>query len=297
MKRLRALSLTIAAALSLGAATPALAASVVQDPPRDARYPAKNQQLLIASGESEMNALFFLAQGRGAKPTMILLHGLPGNERNFDLAQALRRVGWNVLTFTYRGAWGSQGKFSYVGSIDDAEAALAFIKSPAAAKYNIDKRRIVIGGHSYGGGIAGVLAARHPELAGLVLLDAFNIGDGSRQAIAAGAAGRKELIAGLDDFGHSLSGATAASVADEMIAIEGKYDLLDETAKLKALPILSVYARHGIREQNVALVLALRKAGARRLSAVEINSDHGFADSRILVSQTVASWLRTLPRR
>ena len=90
------------------------------DPPRHPTHPARNRQLVIPSGpvrpelgrSAEMNALFFLAAGEGPKPTMLLLHGLPGNARNFDLAQAVRRAGWNVLTFPYRGAWASEGTFS-----------------------------------------------------------------------------------------------------------------------------------------------------------------------------------------
>ena len=35
---------------------------------------------------------------------MILFHGLPGNEQNLDLAQAIRRANWNVLTLHYRGS-------------------------------------------------------------------------------------------------------------------------------------------------------------------------------------------------
>ena len=34
--------------------------------PRDAAHPARNQQLLIRSGGSDMNAFLFLAQGPGA---------------------------------------------------------------------------------------------------------------------------------------------------------------------------------------------------------------------------------------
>jgi pimeloyl-ACP methyl ester carboxylesterase len=56
-----------------------------------------------------MNALFYLAGGPGPHPTIVLLHGFPGNEQNLDLAQSIRRAGWNVLTLHYRGAWGSPG--------------------------------------------------------------------------------------------------------------------------------------------------------------------------------------------
>ena len=81
-----------------------------------------------------MNALLFVAAGKGPHPTVILMHGLPGNERNLDLAQAIRRAGWDVLTFTYRGAWGSAGDFSISNAMEDTAAALDFARSDAGAK-------------------------------------------------------------------------------------------------------------------------------------------------------------------
>src|SRR5688500_1572269 len=104
-----------------------------EDPERDEAHPARNRQLLVPSHGVAMNALFLLAAGEGPKPTKLLLHGLPGNEQNLDLAQAVRRKGWNVLTLHYRGSWGSPGTFSIAGAIEDAEAAMALLRSDAAA--------------------------------------------------------------------------------------------------------------------------------------------------------------------
>ena len=123
-----------------------------------------------------MNALLFAASGAGPKPTLILMHGLPGNERNLDLAQAVRRAGWNVLTFTYRGAWGSPGNFSIHGAVEDAAAALAFARSARGAGLSIDPARLVLAGHSMGGLTAMLTAANQQDLAGLILLDAWNAG-------------------------------------------------------------------------------------------------------------------------
>ena len=148
------------------------ATAVTGDPTRDRAHPARNRQLLIDSHGAKMNALFLLASGAGRHPTMLLLHGLPGNERNLDLAQAVRRAGWNVLTFTYRGAWGSEGDFSIAHSIEDTAAAMAFLRSPEAIRtYGIDIDRLVIAGHSMGGLDAALQAANEgpgdPPLAGL----------------------------------------------------------------------------------------------------------------------------------
>ena len=99
-----------------------------------------------------MNGLFYLAGGLGPHPTIVLLHGFPGNEQNLDLAQAIRRAGWNVLTMHYRGSWGSPGVFSIAHVLEDVDAAVAFVREPeVATKYGIDTRRIVLGGHSMGG--------------------------------------------------------------------------------------------------------------------------------------------------
>ena len=56
---------------------------------------------------------------------VVLLHGFPGEERNLDLAHALGRSGWSVLFFHYRGAWGSEGAFSFRNVIGDVKAAVS----------------------------------------------------------------------------------------------------------------------------------------------------------------------------
>ena len=57
----------------------------------------------------------------------VLFHGLPGYEQNLDLAQALRREGWNVLAMHYRGSWGVSGQFSFLHAAEDADAQVHFL--------------------------------------------------------------------------------------------------------------------------------------------------------------------------
>ena len=61
--------------------------------------------------------------------------------------------------------------------------------------------------------------------------------------------------------------------------------------------MLSIYAKHGGAADNVELVEAHKRAGNLRVSAMEMDSDHAFADHRIKLSQTVADWLAALPQR
>ena len=265
------------------------ARAAVADPPRDAKFPAHNQQLLIPSHGVGMNALLFEASGKGPHRTVILTHGLPGNERNLDLAQAIRRAGWDVLTFTYRGAWGSPGDFSIGNAMEDTRAALDFARSPEGAKYGIDGRHIVLAGHSMGGATAAMTAAGAEGLDGLILIDAWNIAGGTSK----GAVSRDEMIRAFDDFGNSLHGASPESVADEVIARRSEWDLRTAASRLTSFPILTVTAKYGGAEENRATTAALRKANAH-VTAIEMDTDHPFSDHRIALASTVIRWLQAL---
>ena len=82
----------------------------------------------VNSGGSKLNGLLYVANGAGPHPLVILLHGYPGNERNLDLAQALRRAGNNVLYFNYRGTWGSGGEFLPSRALEDGARAVALAR-------------------------------------------------------------------------------------------------------------------------------------------------------------------------
>ena len=286
--------LSLMAAIGLALALPVGAApahhSVTVDPPRDAVHPARNQQLVIPYHGASMNALLFTAAGKGPHHTVILMHGLPGNERNLDLAQAIRRAGRNVLTFTYRGAWGSAGDFSISNAMEDAQAALQFARSDAGAKLGIDTKHIVLAGHSMGGATAAMAAASTTGLDGLILIDAWNIAGGTSK----GAVSRAELVQGFDDFGNALHGATPESTADEVIARRSRWDLVALAPRLASVPILTVTAKYGGAEENRPTTAALRNVN-RRVTAIEMDSDPAFADHRIALSQTIVDWLDQLP--
>ena len=126
--------------------------AVIADPKPDAAHPAGMSAFVIPSGDGAINAVMYTAAGAGLHPTLLLLHGFPGNEQNLDIAQAARRAGWNVLTLHYRGSWGSPGAFSFGNASEDAFTALQFLQQPATiARYRIDTSALVVAGHSMGG--------------------------------------------------------------------------------------------------------------------------------------------------
>ncbi|TQK07900.1 S9 family peptidase [Herbaspirillum sp. SJZ107] len=285
------LAAAMLAAPAMAAPTVSIPRAVVADPARDASHPAVNRQVLILSHGEGMNALLMLASGAGPKPTMLLLHGLPGNEQNLDLAQAIRRAGWNVLTLHYRGSWGSPGRFSLAGAFDDVEVAMDFLRRPDNARqYGIDPARLVVAGHSMGGFLAARYAATHGDVLGAALIDPWNVG-ASGKAVLAKPEGRQDAIAAMgDDFGNSLAGTDAAQLMAEVERHARDWDLVDAAPQLARKPLLIVDAQYGNAAQVAPLAAAIRARGGP-LKAVTLASDHGFADHRIALAGVTVGWL------
>src|SRR5580693_2744444 len=150
---------------------------VFTDPPADKAHPAAATVLHIPSHGVLINGLVYSPAGAGPHPTLVICHGLPGNEKNLDLAQAVRRAGWNAVTFNYRGSWGSPGVFRFAQVADDAAAVLAYLRDPKnSSALGVDTQRLAIAGHSMGGWVTARTAARESGLIGAVMISAGDIG-------------------------------------------------------------------------------------------------------------------------
>lgn len=116
--------------------------------------------------------------GPGPHPAVILITGsgpqdrdetIMGHKPFLVLADHLTRHGIAVLRYDDRGFGKSTGDFASSTSVDfsdDAEGALDFLR----ARKEIDAKRIGFAGHSEGGIIAPMVAARRDDVAFLVLL-------------------------------------------------------------------------------------------------------------------------------
>src|SRR5258706_6094506 len=90
---MRALISVGAAVFAASSVTAQVPRAISADPPRDSVHPARMEVLHIPSGGVNINGVAYIASGPGAHPAFIFFHGLPGNEKNLDLAQAVRRAG------------------------------------------------------------------------------------------------------------------------------------------------------------------------------------------------------------
>jgi pimeloyl-ACP methyl ester carboxylesterase len=276
-----ALSATVAFAQSVPAA-------IFTDPPADAAHPAQMTVLHIPSHGLLINGIAYQPAGAGLHPTLIICHGLPGNEKNLDLAQAVRRAGWNAITFNYRGSWGSPGVYRFTQNLEDADAVLAYLRDPAnAARLGIDTKRIALAGHSMGGWVVAQTAAHDHALIGAILISAGDMG-------RLGEEPREKLVADMADNMEGLSGVTAQSMTDEDQANAKAFHMENAATGLTQIPLLVLTADDGLAPDSDALVHAIEARGGHKITAIHVATDHSWSDHRIALESTILTWLAGL---
>jgi uncharacterized protein len=270
---------------------PPIPPAIYTDPPPDALHPARSQVLHIPTDRVQINGIAYLASGAGPHPTAVFFIGLPGNEKNLDLLQAVRRAGWNAVTFYYRGSWGSPGVFRFAHCPQDAEATLAYLRSkPVAQSLGIDTTRIVIVGHSMGGWVAVETAAGDDQLAGVALISPADMSKDFP-----GDMPHPQLVKFLSGLMESYVGVTAEQMADELEAHATQWRFDRAYDRIDHVPVLVITANDRYQPTDDALAGALRAHRGQSVTAVHLDTDHVYSDHRIALEATLINWLQSLP--
>ncbi len=260
----------------------------------DLTHPPALIELNFDSHGDRINGILYQAGGEGPHPTVVLLHGYPGNEKNLDLAQTMRRVGYNVLFFHYRGAWGSGGNFSFTHVIEDVGSALNYLRDQAD-QYRVDAEKILLIGHSMGGFAALQGAANNPDIkcvAGIAPGDLGLVADillanpEAGKNFASGAEGLTMLngwsgITAIDELRNNRDAFSLVGLASQL---NGKSVLLIAADKDTVLPAAVFHA---------PLVTAYANQPDMTLTHSIIPGDHAFSWSRLKLIETVLDWALT----
>ncbi|MEO8794603.1 MAG: alpha/beta fold hydrolase [Daejeonella sp.] len=242
--------------------------------------PARIEELQINSSGSTIFGFEYVANGAGPHPTVILLHGIPGNERNLDIAQNLRRAGYNVLFFDYRGSWGSKGVFSFKNSLNDIDAVLNYITTPENSEVlRVDTGRIALVGHSMGAGLAmikGIQDSRVKAVAGISVFNPYTIFQGPQA---------KGNILNLREYISTLEvlNCDPNTYLKNILNDVEDYNI-EKLVKNSSKPLLI------IDEHKNNNYLA-RYPAKKNLIYKMWNTDHAFTNKRIALSRELNNWL------
>jgi len=268
--------------------------ALYRDPSPDRGRPATTLPQAIPSGDVNLNAVLYAAAGVGPHPTVLLLHGLPGNEQNVDCAQFIRRAGWNVLAIHYRGSWGGPGTFSFVHCLEDAAAALSWLRATGLqSDLRIDPHRIVIIGHSMGGFVAAHTAAAHPEVIGTALISGVDLGRAFGRGSTDDATNVDDNI-GVSAGLHILTGTSPRSLAHEAHSQGESWQLTSYAVRLADRPLLLITSDDGFADEGVALANATSRCGGATVSYTHLADDHSYSNSRIELQKLSLEWLATM---
>jgi uncharacterized protein len=251
--------------------------------------------LKIPSGEDVIIGRMYVAEGDGPHATVVLLHGFPGVMMNLDLASELQQQGWNVLVINYRGAWGSQGSFSFAHSLDDVRAALDYMKQNEVAEANrIDRQRIALVGHSFGGFLSLKVASLDPSIKAVASLSGANFSVFA-QMLEQNPAFEAQILEVLREGTFFLKGATAESIKEEVLFHQKEWNtfllaplLADRKLLLTAAEFDEEIPKTIFHDPLVGLLV---KAGAKHLQTKVFETDHNYTNKRKEIAHTLHNWL------
>ena len=261
----------------------------------DSAFPPTMGELSFESGGSKLNGLMYVANGPGPHPTVIMLHGYPGNERNLDVAQVVRRAGMNVLYFNYRGTWGSGGEFSIAHALEDVAKAVERARSEEwASAYRADPDHVALVGHSLGGFLGAITTAEDDRIACFAFLAGADLGWFGLHAHAV--AGLESTLRQHMDAGGGPVQGDARLVASEIVSRAEAWSVPSRAADLATRPLLLVAAARDEvapkADHHDRVIAALRKADAKRLTEVVLDDDHVFSAHRMELASRLIDWLR-----
>lgn len=145
-------------------------------------YRYKEEQITFTSKSDNVTlaGTLTIPEGKGAFPAMVLISGSGAQDRDetiFEhkpfrvMADYFTRNGFAVLRFDDRGVGGSMGDHLQATTrinSEDVQSAIGFL----SMRKDINKKKIVLIGHSEGTIIASMVASENPHISGIVLLGA-----------------------------------------------------------------------------------------------------------------------------
>lgn len=264
-------------------------------PVRDRENPPGLAGFSCPSEDGVLFGSVYYAEGKG-NPTVLLCHGFPGLEKNCDLAQTLRQAGFNVVVFSYRGAGGSRGVFTFAGTARDVASVTHHVlrrKLPLPERF--DAGTVIPIGFSMGAFSALRAAAAQPELRDLGLIGVWNIG---RDAEASRTdRPLKERLDRLLAGAGCLEGTTRAALWNEILWKTEEFDLRRDALSCGGKRVLLLGAAEdesvpeGLHQRPLADLL--RRSGAEVTERM-LPGDHAFSAQRWAMAKVVLEWLAAL---
>jgi uncharacterized protein len=249
----------------------------------DNSSPASMIELLIPSDGVMLQGLMYKANGGNMHPTLFLLHGYPGNERNLDIAQVVRASGCNVIYFNYRGSWGNQGDFSFENCVQDVvNAANYFIDN--AKKFQVDTNNMVLFGHSMGGFVALKAIQQLPAVKKCFVLSTWDIFENYKNLNT-----KEEITAHAksNEGNYTVLNKSAEEIFSPLLENPSFFDLAGDSKSLREKEIVMLDES----EKNLLVADAIKNDNTAYFKYEIWKTDHSFTNKRVSLMNEVLMFI------
>jgi len=258
---------------------------ILNDLKWDMTSPASSTELFIPSGNSQIAGLIYNANGLQKHPTLLLLHGYPGNERNLDIAQVVRSRGWNVIYFDYRGSWGSQGKFSFKNCVEDVVNVVSFCNKYQDS-LKIDTSNIVLFGHSMGAWVCLKALQELPTIKKGFVLSTWDIGNDYKNV-----SNEKEMLSIANDPNtggkYFVLNASLKDLYKPVLQNKTYFNLLNDAKSLGDKQIIMIDEH----EKNSQLAEKIKESNKLYFDYSIWQTDHSFTNKRASLINKVLAFI------
>ena len=258
----------------------------------------------LRNNGNKLDAKFYQVEKVISPPTLILLHGFPGNANSpYGLAERLTKNGINVLVFNYEGSFSSEGIFSWENCMNDIGVALSFLKQKNnIQQFSIDTSKIYVCGCSLGAALALSAAVHNSEIRKLIAVVGGNdlsiyLQKMRRDPVFRTVLEKRIAAAGMPNGPIKGDLAYIHNYFDQIMSNYEYFDLIKNAEKLKNKEILFITGwldtTVPMEEFIIPTYRHLKNMNPEFVSIKAFETDHNFTNKRDDLANSITEWIKS----
>jgi uncharacterized protein len=252
----------------------------------------------LKNNGTKLDAKIYLAEKSNKVPTVILLHGFPGNQSSpLGLAERLTNAGFNILVFNYQGSFSSEGNFSFDNCIENVNAGYNFLLNPENQhKFKIDTSKIVVCGYSFGGTIAIESAMYNDKIKNIISIanDDHSVSIKKATTDLGFRENYRQFVGKSFEPTGPFRGDLKALMEYNIQNVD-HYDLVKNAEKLKSKKVLFIVGWQDntslVEVNSLPLYRKLLQLNKENTSIRGFESDHRFSNVIDDITNTIIDWI------
>jgi hypothetical protein len=258
----------------------------------------------LGNNNVKLDAKFYAAGKGSSTPTVILLHGYPGNANSpYGLAERLNKNGMNILVFNYEGSFSSEGIFSWENCMNDIGVSLSFLKQKNnIQQFSIDTSKIYVCGCSLGAALALSAAVHNSEIRKLIAVVGGNdlsiyLQKMRRDPIFRTVLEKRIAAAGMPNGPIKGDSAYIHTYFEQIMSNYEYFDLIKNSEKLKNKEILFITGwldtTVPMEEFIIPTYRHLKNMNPEFVSIKAFETDHNFTNKRDDLANSITEWIKS----